>query len=76
MKKKLIKIEITRKILTITLNDPKNQNTHSENMIKELNDAFIQAAKNNKVKVIILKSTGQIFCAGLNLKDINSKRSD
>ena len=76
MKKKLIKIEITRKILTITLNDPKNQNTLSENMIKELNDAFIQAAKNNKVKVIILKSTGQIFCAGHNLKDINSKRSD
>ncbi len=74
MKRNLIKIEISRKVLIITLNDPENQNTLSENMIKELNEAFNDASKNNKVKVIVLKSTGQIFCAGHNLKDINSKR--
>ena len=76
MKKNLIKIEIARKVLIITLNDPINQNTLSENMIKQLNKAFTDASKNNKVKVIVLKSTGQIFCAGHNLKDISSKRSE
>ena len=76
MKKNLIKIEIARKVLIITLNDPINKNTLSENMIKQLNKAFTDASKNNKVKVIVLKSTGQIFCAGHNLKDISSKRSE
>ena len=27
-------------------------------------------------EVIILSSTGPVFCAGHNLKDLNSKRSD
>ncbi len=72
----LIKIETKGKILNIILNDEKHQNTLSEEMIKELSEVFDSAELNNEIKIIILSSTGKVFCAGHNLKDLNSKRSE
>ena len=76
MSNHLVKVAINKKILNLTLNDPEHQNTLSEDMIAELDKNFQDAAKDNSVKVIILSSTGPVFCAGHNLKDLNSKRSD
>ena len=70
----LILTEKNNNIFNIILNDQKNQNTLSENMINELTSALDIADKDNDVKVIILSSKGNIFCAGHNLKDLNSKR--
>ena len=72
-KKKLSKLN---KILHLTLNDPEHQNTLSNEMISELDKKFKEASQDNYVKVIILSSTGKVFCAGHNLKDLNSKRSE
>ena len=72
----LVEIELKRKILNLTLNNPDHQNTLSEEMIKELDKNLQDAAKDNNVKVIILSSKGPVFCAGHNLKDLSSKRSD
>ena len=71
----LVKQELLNNVLHIILNDPKNQNTLSNEMINELNEKFSQASNNDDVKVIVISSTGKIFCAGHNLKDLNSKRS-
>ena len=76
MTKSLLQYEITDKILNLKLNDADNQNTLSEVMIEELNQKFNEAAQNEKIKVIILSSSGKIFCAGHNLKDLNLKRSE
>ena len=70
----LILSEKNNNISNIILNDQKNQNTLSENMINELTLALDIADKDNDVKVIILSSKGNIFCAGHNLKDLNSQR--
>ena len=70
----LILTEKNNNIFNIILNDQKNQNTLSENMINELTSALDIADKDNEVKVIILSSKGNIFCAGHNLKDLNSQR--
>ena len=75
MRTQLIKLEIINKIMHIKLNNPQNQNTLSEDMIKQVNNALLKGSKNNHVKVIVLSSTGTVFCAGHNLKDLNSKRS-
>ena len=75
MQYNLIKTDITNKVLHIILDDPKNQNTLSLEMISELNKKFYEAAKDNSIKVIILSSSSKIFCAGHNLKDLLSKRS-
>ena len=45
-------------------------------MIKELKEKLKEASKNKNVKVIIISSIGPVFCAGHNLKDLNSKRSN
>jgi len=72
----LVEIELKRKILNLTLNNPDHQNTLSEEMIKELDKNLQDAAKDDNVKVIILSSKGPVFCAGHNLKDLSSRRSD
>jgi len=74
MKDNLIKSELIDKVLHLTLNDPLNQNALSEKMIKELDLKLQAASKNNDVKVVVISSTGKIFCAGHNLKELKSKR--
>ena len=73
---RLIKTEKSNKIFNIILNDEKHQNTLSEEMINELSEVFEMAESDNEIKVIILSSIGKVFCAGHNLKDLNSKRSE
>ena len=76
MKDNLVKSERINKVLHLTLNDQKHQNTLSDEMISELDKKFKEASQDKNVKVIILSSTGKVFCAGHNLKDLNSKRLD
>ena len=76
MKNTLIKSEQINKVLHLTLNDQEHQNTLSDEMINELDKKFEEASQDSHVKVIILSSTGKVFCAGHNLKDLNSKRSE
>ena len=73
---RLIKTKKNNKIFNIILNDEKHQNTLSEEMINELSKVFELAESDNEIKVIILSSIGKVFCAGHNLKDLNSKRSE
>jgi len=74
MSNEILKIEIINKVLHLKLNDAKNQNTLSERMINEINAKLLEAAKNEKIKVVILSSSGKVFCAGHDLKDLSSKR--
>ena len=73
---RLIKTEKSNNVFNIILNDVKHQNTLSEEMIDELSEVFEIAESDNEIKVIILSSIGKVFCAGHNLKDLNSKRSE
>ena len=63
-------------ILKITLNNPTQQNTLSLEFINDLTKIFENADSSNEVKVIILSSSGKVFCAGHNLKEIKSHRED
>ncbi len=63
-------------ILKITLNNSSGQNTLSLDVIDNLKKIILNADSSNEVKVIIIASTGKIFSAGHNLKEINSHRSD
>tara|TARA_B100001989_G_scaffold251792_1_gene231879 strand:- start:470 stop:1276 length:807 start_codon:yes stop_codon:yes gene_type:complete len=73
----LLKSSSDHGILRLTLNDPDNKNALSELMMQELLKAISDASKDNSVKVIIIASTGDVFCSGHNLKEINeAKKSD
>ena len=62
-------------ILRLTLNDPDNKNALSELMIQKLIKAITEASKNNSFKVIIIAASGDVFCSGHNLKEINEARN-
>ena len=63
-------------ILKITLNNPSQQNTLSLQFINDLKKIFQNADSSDEVKVIILSSSGKVFSAGHNLKEIKSHRED
>ena len=58
-------------ILRLTLNDIDNKNALSESMMQKLLEAISKGSKDNSVKVIVIASTGNVFCSGHNLKEIN-----
>ena len=62
-------------ILRLTLNDIDNKNALSESMMQKLIEAISEASKDNSVKVIIIASTGNVFCSGHNLKEIKEAKN-
>lgn len=56
------------RIATVTLNRPEKRNALNGAMVKELQQAFLQAAEDEAVKVIVLKGAGEAFCAGADLE--------
>ena len=72
----LIIEDLKDSILKITLNNPSQQNTLSLDFINDLKKIIDKADKNNDVNVIILSSSGKVFSAGHNLKEIKSHRED
>ena len=72
----LITQNIKENILKITLNNPLSQNTLSLDIINKLKEIITFADENEDIRVIIIASTGKIFSAGHNLKEINSHRED
>jgi len=61
-------------ILRLTLNDMDNKNALSELMMQKLINAITESSKDNSIKVIVIASTGNVFCSGHNLKEINEAR--
>ncbi|GGK77357.1 enoyl-CoA hydratase/isomerase family protein [Rufibacter glacialis] len=52
----------------ITLNRPEKRNALSDVVVKELNQAFDYAEDDENCKVIVLRATGPVFCAGADLR--------
>ena len=72
----LIIEDLKDNILKITLNNPTEQNTLSLQFINDIKKIFENADRNDEIKVIILSSSGKVFSAGHNLKEIKSHRQD
>ncbi len=67
--KTFIQTSIDRAVLTITMNRPEVYNALNEEMKKELNEAFREAAKDASVRCIVLRGAGaKAFCSGQDLK--------
>ena len=60
----------------LTLNTPRSMNVLSEAMLSELSDALDEIAGDRSVKAVILRSAGDHFCAGHNLKEMTARRAD
>lgn len=60
-------VECAGPVLKITANRPEVLNAQSRILLEELDDAFIRAAKDEAVRVIILAGAGKHFSAGHDL---------
>ena len=76
-KKEILRIDQSQaSILRLVLDDPKNKNALSEDMMKQLKELLIKASSDDSVKVIIISAVGDVFCSGHNLKDITEARKN
>ena len=66
-----LKVKIHENYLEIILNRPKKKNALNPTMIKELAICTDYANHTDKIRAVIYKSTGDTFCAGLDLKELS-----
>jgi enoyl-CoA hydratase/carnithine racemase len=67
----LILYELKGRIAVITINRPDKAHSFNGDMLKSLHSSLIEADNDEKVKCILIKSTGQkFFSAGYDLKEI------
>ena len=74
--KKILLRERKENIEVLTLNDPKKLNALSEEMLSNLEMAFEEISQDEKIKVVILRSSGKAFCAGHDLKQMQLARQN
>ncbi|KAG1647583.1 Enoyl-CoA hydratase domain-containing protein 3, mitochondrial [Nymphon striatum] len=63
-------------VSVLTLNAPKSINALSEQMLEALSATLDDIAQDRSVKSVILRSEGDHFCAGHNLKEMTERRKD
>lgn len=63
-------------IAVLTLNRPEQRNTLSEAMLAALAEALAAIAQDDKVRAVVIASSGPVFCAGHDLKELMAHRND
>ena len=61
-------------LLRLTLNNPQSKNALSEDMISALINSINAASNDCSIKIIIIGASGNVFCAGHDLKEITEAR--
>lgn len=64
----LVEYHAADRIATITLNRPDKRNALNFEVVSALKEAFLKAANDEHAKVVVLKATGKVFCAGADLE--------
>lgn len=63
-------------VARLALNTPKSINALSEDMLATLSHALTQIKDDQTIKVVILATSGDHFCAGHNLKEMTEHRQE
>jgi enoyl-CoA hydratase/carnithine racemase len=60
----------------ITLNRPEQLNTFTSQMAGELHSALLGMEADDTVRVVLLKSSGRAFCAGIDVNELSGKSAN
>src|ERR1700682_5201341 len=63
-------------IAILILNRPQARNSLSEALLAELSAALTDIAADKTIHAVVLAANGAAFCAGHDLKELTSRRSD
>jgi methylglutaconyl-CoA hydratase len=66
---RVVRVEVTHGVATLTLDSPANRNALSRAMRTQLRTAVSEALADDAVRVVVLDHTGRVFCAGMDLAE-------
>ena len=72
----LVLYEVKERVGYITLNRPDKRNALSYQLVSEIKLAFMNAENDNDCKVIVIKVSGEAFCAGADLAYIQQLQTN
>jgi enoyl-CoA hydratase/carnithine racemase len=68
--------DMSTPVAVLTLNRPAARNSLSEALLGSLREALRDISKDKSVRAVVLAANGPGFCAGHDLKELTSRRSD
>jgi enoyl-CoA hydratase/carnithine racemase len=69
----LVHLEVAEQVATITLDSPHNRNALSRQLVTELFDHLEAAERDEAVKVVVIRSSGRVFCSGADLSEASTQ---
>ena len=72
----VLRRERDAEVAILTLDRPQARNSLSEALLTALSQAFAEIASDKSVRAVVLAANGPAFCAGHDLKELTSRRSD
>ena len=73
---KYIQYAVRDHIAYITLNRPEKSNALSYELVSGLRVAFKTAEEDEKVRIVVLKANGEVFCAGADLQSLQELQTN
>lgn len=68
----LVHLEVADQVATITLDSPHNRNALSRQLVTELFERLEAAEADAAAKVVVIRSSGRVFCSGADLSEATS----
>lgn len=68
-------VEKNEHIGVIILNRPDELNTFTSTTARELNEALVELEQDQDTRVVIIKSAGKAFCAGIDVNEMSGKNT-
>ncbi|HEX2175617.1 MAG TPA: enoyl-CoA hydratase family protein [Nocardioidaceae bacterium] len=65
----LVRLETADGTATITLDSPHNRNALSRALVSQLSQALDDSAADDTAKVVVLRSSGRVFCSGADMSE-------
>lgn len=72
----LVRLDVADQTATVTLDSPHNRNALSRQLVSELFDRLGAAERDDAVKVIVIRSSGRVFCSGADLSEASTGGMD
>ena len=73
MSEELVHLETAEGVATITLDSPHNRNALSRQLVSELFERLEQAESDESARVVLVRSSGRVFCSGADLSEASSQ---
>jgi enoyl-CoA hydratase/methylglutaconyl-CoA hydratase len=67
-----VHLDIAGAVATITLDSPHNRNALSRQLVTELFERLEAAEQDETVKVVVIRSSGRVFCSGADLSEAST----